>query len=70
MGIRQFFSSDSAMKKAVQADALSANAAVLPDTAFSRKSKVVSIVEHHFKRMNEAHDRIRTQLLSQSHNSR
>lgn len=70
MGIRQFFSSGSVTKKAANANAVSAQSTVLPATVFTRRSKVVSIVEHHFKRMNEAHDRIRTQLLSQSQNSR
>jgi hypothetical protein len=71
MGIRKFFSSDSQSKKPLEASSGSEHSTALPNSRLAGKNNVVSIVEHKFKRMDEAHDRIRTALLaSHSQNSR
>ena len=63
MGIGRFFSSNSQYKKPLEPTELtSATASV--NAALPGRNNVVSIVEHKFRRMNEAHDRIRNALLA------
>ena len=63
MRLGKFFTSKSQMNKQLASDtanSLSSTAA----SGLPNKRSVVSTVEHRFKRMTEAHDRIRTAVLS------
>ena len=63
MGIGRFFSWDSQSKKPLEESQLP-KSSVASASSLGSKNNVVSIVEHRFKRMNDAHDRIRTALLA------
>jgi hypothetical protein len=64
MGIGRFFASDSNSKQPLEESPLLKTSTTSPGSIAAGKSNVVSIVEHRFKRMNEAHDRIRTALFA------
>jgi len=70
MGIGRFSSSDSPSKKPpVESDVLRSSTPPGPQPL--GKNRVVALVGHRFKRMNEAHDRIRSAVLgSQRQNAR
>ena len=69
MGMSKFFSANSQMNKPLAAN-ISTNPLRRVSSALINRNNVASTVEHQFKRMSEAHDRIRTQLLSQTQNPR
>ena len=64
MGIGKFFSSDSQFKKPLEESEVATKSTASPSALLAGKNNVVSIVEHKFRRMNEAHDRIRNALLA------
>ena len=64
MGVGRFFSSDSQSKKPLEETQVLKSSTGSPGSPLPGRNNVVSIVEHKFRRMNEAHDRIRTALLA------
>jgi hypothetical protein len=59
----KFFFSESQMNKQVPSNTVH-TPSLAAGSASTKKGNVVSIVEHRFRRMTEAHDRIRTALLA------
>ena len=71
MRMGKFFSSGSQMNKQLSSNSSANGSGSTVSSALPNKSNVVSIVEYRFRRMTEAHDRIRTALLaSREQNSR
>jgi hypothetical protein len=64
MRIGRFFSSDPQSKKPLQESQILKSPTGSPVSPLSGRNNVISIVEHKFRRMNEAHDRIRAALLA------
>ena len=64
MSMGKFFFSESQMNKQVSSNTAAHTPGWVAGSASPNKSNVVSIVEHRFRRMTDAHDRIRTSLLA------
>jgi hypothetical protein len=64
MGIGWLLTSNSQSKKSLEEGQSTTSSTASPGAGLAGKNNLVSIVEHKFKRMNEAHDRIRNALLA------
>ena len=64
MSLGKIFSSESQLNKRLSSNSGASVSGSRAGSALPGKNNVVSIVEHRFRRMTEAHDRIRAALLA------
>lgn len=64
MGLSKFFSSESQLNKHLSSNTAASPSGPTAGSSLPTKDNVVSLVEYRFRRMADAHDRIRTALLA------
>lgn len=64
MGLGKFLSSESQLNRHLSSNTVANPSGPTVGSSLPSKDNVVSLVEYRFRRMTEAHDRIRTALLA------